>query len=85
VKVRPYVDRPDGLIDGQPAEPTVRAVVVDGVLSLVCQARAGLADDDPVLGRLVEAMLGIAESGGSELGRLTGRLRTCWRGQRRAG
>ena len=71
VKVRPHVDRPDGLIDGQPAEPTVRAVVVDGVLSMVCQARAGLADDDPVLGSLVEALVAIAGSSASELGRLT--------------
>ncbi len=49
VKLRPHLDRPDGLIDGQPAEPTVQAVVVDGVLSLICQARGGISDDDPLL------------------------------------
>jgi hypothetical protein len=47
VKLRPLVDRSDGLIDGQPGEPAVAAVVVDGVLSAVCQALGGLADDDP--------------------------------------
>jgi len=71
VRIRPHVDRPDGLIDGQPAEPTIRAVVLDGVLSLICQARAGLADDDPVLLSLVEALLDVAAAGGGELARLT--------------
>jgi hypothetical protein len=47
VKLRPLVDRPDGLIDGQPGDAAVTAVVVDGVLSAVCQALGGLADDDP--------------------------------------
>jgi hypothetical protein len=46
-KLRRHVDRPDGLIDGQPGEPAVAAVVLDGVLSAVCQALGGLADDDP--------------------------------------
>ncbi len=69
VRVRPHVDRPDGLVDGQPAEPTVQAVVVDGVLGLVCQARGGLADDDPLLLGLVEDLLRIASSRGSELSR----------------
>ena len=71
VKARPHVDRPDGLIDGQPAEPTIRAVVVDGVRSLVCQARGGLADDDPLLRSLHEALEAIAASSRSELDRLT--------------
>jgi hypothetical protein len=47
VKLRPRVDRPDGLIDGQPGEAAVTAVVVDGVLSAVGQALGGVADDDP--------------------------------------
>jgi hypothetical protein len=46
-KLRPLVDRPDGLIDGQPGEAAVTAVVVDGALSAVCEALGGLADDDP--------------------------------------
>ena len=71
VKVRPHVDRPDGLIDGQPAEPTVEAVVVDGVLSVACEARAGLADDDPLLVGLRASLVGVAGSHAGELTRLT--------------
>ena len=51
-KLRPLVDRPDGLIDGQPGEATVTAVVVDGVADLVFQAMGSLADDDPRVGEL---------------------------------
>ena len=71
VKLRPHLDRPDGRIDGQPAEPTMHAVVVDGVLSLVCQARGGLTDDDPLLHSLLEQLQCIAAPGRSELVRLT--------------
>ncbi len=46
-KLRPLVDRPDGLIDGQDGEAAITAVVLDGVQSLVCQALGGVADDDP--------------------------------------
>jgi Domain of unknown function (DUF222) len=48
-RVRPHLDRPDGLLDGHPAEEVLEAVVVDGVAMLVAQARGSLADDDPVL------------------------------------
>ena len=71
VKARPHLDRPDGLIDGQPAGPTLDAVVVDGVLSLICQARGGLTDDDPLLHQLLEALETIAAAGRPELDRLT--------------
>jgi hypothetical protein len=71
VKARPHVDRPDGLIDGQPAAPTMQAVVVDGVLSLVCQARGGLTDDDPLLTWLLQQLQTIADQPRSELDRLT--------------
>ena len=71
VKLRPHLDRPDGLIDGQPAEPTVQAVVVDGVLSLICQARGGMTDDDPLLQTLLSDLQTIAAAGRSELSRLT--------------
>ena len=71
VKARRHLDRPDGLVDGQPAEPTIAAVVVDGVRSLVCQARGGMADDDPLLQALVDQLRTIADSGRSELARLT--------------
>ena len=71
VKVRPHVDRPDGLVDGQPAEPTLAAVVVDGVLSLVCQARAGLDAADPLARRLHDALTAVADRRTGELDRLT--------------
>ena len=70
-KVRPHVDRPDGLIDEQPAEPTIRAVVVDGVLSLVCEARGGLSDTDPLLVHLRDQLIAVAESSTGDLSRLT--------------
>ena len=71
VKLRPHLDRPDGLIDGQPAEPTVQAVVVDGVLSLICQARGGISDDDPLLQALLTQLQSIADQPRPELDRLT--------------
>ncbi len=45
--LRPVLDRPDGLLDGQPAEPVVQAVIVDGVPDQVCSALGGLGDGDP--------------------------------------
>ena len=57
-KLRPLVDRPDGLIDGQPGEEAVTAVVVDGVRSAVCQALGGLDDDDV---RVVELTAQLSE------------------------
>ena len=74
VKARPHLDRPDGRIDGQPGEQTITAVVVDGVLSAVCQARAGLADTDPLLTDLLTRLEGIAGRAGSQLDRLTDAL-----------
>lgn len=66
---RPYVDRADGLIDGQPGEP-VMEVVVGHVLDLVCRQYAGPADGDPLVTEL-EARLGeILGDGGSQLLRL---------------
>lgn len=52
-RVRPHLDRPDGLIDGQPATEVLHGVVVDGVRTLVTEARGGFVADDPVLPALV--------------------------------
>ena len=41
LKATPFLDRPDGLIDGQPAEPALRAVLVDGIVDLLCEQRGG--------------------------------------------
>ncbi len=48
-RVRRHLDRPDGLIDDQPAEQVLQAVIVDGVLTLVAQARGGDDDTDDEL------------------------------------
>ena len=58
-KLRPLVDRPDGLIDGQPGDAVVTAVVCDGVLDLVGQALGGVADDDR---RIVELTAQLSET-----------------------
>jgi hypothetical protein len=68
--LRPHVDRPDGHIDGQPAEEVLPAVVIDGVTSLVSQARGGVADDDPSLMRLIGELTEIAAQPWPELRRL---------------
>jgi hypothetical protein len=52
-KLAPHVDRADGLIDGQPGDQVVTAVV-QHVLSLICRTLQGLADDDPRLAVLLE-------------------------------
>lgn len=51
-KARPFVDRPDGLIDGQPAEPTLYGVLVDGVCTLLAEQTGGAPADDPDQERL---------------------------------
>ena len=51
-QVRPHLDRPDGLLDDQPAELVLTAVIVDGVRDLVATARGGFDDADPALASL---------------------------------
>jgi hypothetical protein len=70
VALRPHVDRPDGMIDGQPAHEVLPAVIVDGIRELVCQAHGGLADDDLRLPRLCQELTEIAARPDSELRRL---------------
>ena len=69
-RLRRHVDRPDGLIDGQPGEQVVAAVVVDGVRIEVCQSLGGLADDDPRLDRLVRDLTDVAGRPVGQLARL---------------
>ena len=71
VKARPHLDRPDGLVDGQPGEETIAAVVVDGVLAAVCQARAGLDDSHPLVAELLGRLEAVARRSTSQLDRLT--------------
>jgi hypothetical protein len=68
--LRPHVDRPDGLIDGQPGDEVLPAVIVNGITQLVCEAKGGLADDDPRLVRLIEELAAIAAEPVAELRRL---------------
>jgi hypothetical protein len=69
-KVRRHVDRPDGLIDDQPAEPVLAAVIVDGVLDLVAQARGGYDDRDAELTALTTQLTELAGSPQTAIARL---------------
>jgi hypothetical protein len=46
-QVRGQLDRPDGLIDGQPGEPVITAVV-EHTVQTICQERCGLEHDPQV-------------------------------------
>jgi len=63
---RPHVDRPDGLIDGQPAEALIVAAV-GNVLDLVCRQHAGLADDDSRVVELDRRLAQVLTDGGTQL------------------
>ena len=58
-KLRPHLDRPDGLIDGQPAEQALHGVIVNGVRSLVAESRGGWPNDHPRLQALHAELTGI--------------------------
>ena len=73
-KLRPLVDRPDGLIDGQDGEQAVTAVVLDGVSDAVFQAMGGLGDDDPRVRELHAQLSEISCSPTSQLARLEAAL-----------
>jgi hypothetical protein len=60
----------DGRIDGQPGEQVVTAVVLDGVLSAVCQALGGRDDQDPRVRELVAELSEISCWPTSQLARL---------------
>ena len=48
-KTRPHLDRPDGLIEGQPAAPVLSAII-DNSVQLITQAKLGTPDpQDPAL------------------------------------
>lgn len=69
-RLRPHVDRPDGMIDGQPGEQVLRAVIVDGVRLVVAEALGGLPDDDLRLVRLDKELRALATQPVSQLTRL---------------
>ncbi|TAL16304.1 MAG: DUF222 domain-containing protein [Frankiales bacterium] len=69
-KLRPVVDRPDGLIDGQDGEQALAGVIGDGVVDLFCQSVGGLDDDDPRLTELIDLLAQVQASGASQIARL---------------
>src|SRR3954470_6641742 len=69
-KVRGFLDQRDGLIDGQPAEDVLDAVILRGVPQLFGEALGGLSDDDLRLRRLLAEMVALQESGRSQVARV---------------
>jgi hypothetical protein len=75
-KVRPYLDRPNGLIEDQPASEVIPAVV-GNVIDLVCRDRFGLVADPKtapeqaaLLATLEAAVTAIVVGGGSQQGQV---------------
>lgn len=68
-RVRPHLDRPDGLIDGLPGAAVLEGVA-GGAYDLLCEARGGVADDDPLLaawsGGLAGALTASTQTGALE-------------------
>jgi hypothetical protein len=46
-KARPFLDRPDNLIDGQDGEAVLYGVLVDGICEVLAEQRGGAPADDP--------------------------------------
>lgn len=68
-RLRPFLDRPDGLIDGQPAEQALTGVVVHGVASVVAEAHGGFRSEDEALALRAE-LEGVLASPEGELRRV---------------
>ena len=69
-RLRRHVDRPDGLIDGQPAEQALLGVIGHGIRMIVCESLGGLAENDPRLAALIEQLAAIVKSPTCQLARL---------------
>lgn len=69
-KVQGFLDWPDGLIDGLPAEDVLDAVILRGVPQLYGEALGGLTDDDLRLRRLLNEMTAVQQSGSSHVARV---------------
>ena len=65
----PHLDRADGLIDAQPAEALLIAVV-GNALAHVLRDLQGLQDEDPRLAALLVTATSLLDAGGTQLGRL---------------
>ena len=60
-----HLDKAEGLIDGQPGDQVLRAVV-GNTIAMICRYLNGLADDDPRLAGLIERGGQILEQAGSQ-------------------
>jgi len=69
-RARPFLDRPDNHIDGQPAGPVLRAVLVDGISMLLAEQTGGAPDSDPEQAQLRAELHGVLDSAGSQQDRL---------------
>lgn len=69
-KARPHLDRPDGLVDGQPGEAALTAVIVDGVSTLLAEQTGGAPAGGPVQPQLRVELTAIVEGGGAQADRL---------------
>ena len=69
-KVRGFLDRTDGLIDGLPAEDVLDGVILRGVPQLYGEALGGLADDDPRLREMLSELVAVQTSGTSQVARV---------------
>src|SRR4051812_2069613 len=69
-QLRPHVDRPDGLIDGQPSEQALYGVIVDGVCVEVGDSHSGWSNDHPRLQALHAELLELFSAPLPEITRL---------------
>lgn len=68
-RARPFLDRPDGLIDGLDGEQVLTGVLVDGVCSLLAEQLGGAADADQRLSLLREELTALHDTAGAQLAR----------------
>jgi hypothetical protein len=73
-KARPFLDRPDGHIDGQPALPALYGVLVDGICQLLAEQTGGAPADDPEQQTLRAELETIVDRDASERARLEAAL-----------
>jgi hypothetical protein len=68
-KARPFLDRPDGLIDGLDGEQVLEGVLVDGVTSLVAEQVGGASDAAARLSALGAELSELNDAARSQLAR----------------
>lgn len=68
-RARAFLDRPDGLIDGQPGEAALEAVMVDGVVDRVAEQIAGASDAPARLHSLRQELAELNGNGRTQVAR----------------